>query len=274
MSGKSRIEWTDETWNPVTGCTKVSPGCKYCYAERSATRMRSRFGYPEDEPFRVTLHPDRLEQPLHWRKPRRVFVCSMSDLFHEEVPFEYIDRVFGGMSATRRHTYQILTKRPMRMRQWTREWHYDEWVLPNVWLGVTVENQEQEWRIAELLHIPAAVRFVSVEPMLGSVDLAYWVNPVSTRTEHHPSCDGTCRHGLCPIQVQVQDGPRIDWVIIGCESGGQRRPLPIWRVRQLARQCRTNMIPVFIKQLDVNGHVSRDPDEWSEDLRIQEFPRS
>lgn len=214
MAKYSRIEWTDATWSPVTGCAPISEGCQNCYAKRMANRLRGRCGYPADEPFKVTLHKDRLEEPLRLKKPRRVFVCSMGDLFHEDVPFEFIASVFGVMANSSQNTYMVLTKRPQRMKEffdWLylsaasyyardhRTVPYDDdrinvfimkiaseyginldfmrkWPLFNVWLGVTAENQARaDERIPILLQIPAAVRFVSCEPLLSAIDLTKWI---------------------------------------------------------------------------------------------------
>ena len=193
MAKYSRIEWTDATWSPVTGCTPISEGCENCYARRMAKRLRGRCGYPTDEPFKVTLHPERLEEPLKWKKPRRVFVCSMGDLFHEDVPDEFIYEIWDVMVQSKQHTFLVLTKRPDRMKSFiekvmcnrmdyaltfggtpegkkARKWAQKP--VQNVWLGVTAENQEQaDKRIPILLQIPATVRFVSVEPMLGPIRL-------------------------------------------------------------------------------------------------------
>ncbi len=201
------IAWTDETWNPVTGCTRVSEGCRNCYAERVFPRAYANQNVPaarsnsviENTGIRprrftdVVCHPDRLEQPLHWRKPRRVFVNSMSDLFHESVPDEFIDQVFKVMAHAPKHTFQILTKRPERMRRIVPviRNHYPD-RLDHVWLGVAVEDQATAVeRIPLLLQTPAAVRFVSIEPMLGPVDLSKWLPP---------------------------SNPHLDWVICGGES--------------------------------------------------------
>jgi len=185
--GKTKIEWTEYSWNPVTGCTPASEGCKNCYAKRMATRLKGRYGYPEDEPFKVTLHPEKLKEPLKWKKPRRVFVCSMGDLFHEQVPDEYIAKVWEVMNNASQHTFLVLTKRPQRMKDFLARlgWYIHDrdgypmeavldeggkYTLKNVWLGVTAENQQRaDERIPILLQIPAAVRFVSIEPMLGPV---------------------------------------------------------------------------------------------------------
>lgn len=201
----SKIEWTDETWNPITGCTPVSEGCINCYAKRMAYRLRGRFDYPQDEPFRVTFHPDKLDEPLKWIKPRRVFCCSMGDLLHKDVPFEHINKIFAIARLCSHHKFILLTKRPKRILEYYEYLDkYDKtervlsekqlindaienisgdlfpyapivstagWPLPNVWLGVSIANQKDadEW-IPILLQIQAAVRIVSVEPMLGPVN--------------------------------------------------------------------------------------------------------
>ena len=209
MSGQSKIEWTDATWNPVTGCTKVSPGCKHCYAERITKRWGGDFS-------KVTLHPDRLDAPLHWRKPRMVFVNSMSDLFHEDVPDYFIDDVFDVCAVAANHTFQILTKRPERMMRYCQD--DDRSILHNVWLGVSVEDQQRaDERIPHLLQTPAAVRFLSVEPMLGPVALSAWLGS-------------------------------IDWVICGGESGPGARPMDQGWARILRDQCVHAGVPFFFKQ--------------------------
>lgn len=175
---KTKIEWVinqdgtkGKTWNPVSGCTPISPGCAHCYAKRMAQRLAGRCGYPEaPHEFDVTLHPEKVGDPLRWKKPTRVFVCSMSDLFHHDVPFEFIKDVSRVMRACPQHTFQVLTKRPERMAEFAAAIGI---AWPNVWLGVTAEDQEQaDQRIPVLLQIPAAVRFVSIEPLLEPVDLS------------------------------------------------------------------------------------------------------
>ncbi len=239
----TKIEWTDETWNPVTGCSKVSPGCKNCYAERMAKRLAGRFGYPEKpHSFNVTLRPDRMDEPLHWRKPRMVFVCSMSDLFHPEVPDYYILRVFRimGRPSTDKHIFQILTKRPERMRDWVNQYVVDEWSRPdpfkNIWLGVTAENQEAaDQRIPVLLSTPAAVRFVSVEPILGPI---HFRMPNFSDSGYGP---GWLKAG------NAAGGPSLDWVIAGGETGpSARAPNPEW-VRDQRDQCVVAGVPFFFK---------------------------
>jgi len=212
MSDKSAIEWTDATWNPVTGCSKVSPGCANCYAET----LSLRFGHsklpwtPENAAANVVLHPERLSLPLTWRTPRLVFVNSMSDLFHELVPWEYIDQVFDVMEQAPRHTFQVLTKRPERMRALARL------VPPNVWLGTSIENDRWTLRADYLRETPRAIRFLSLEPLLGPL----------------PSLDLT----------------GIDWVIVGGESGAGHRPInPDW-VRDLRDRCNTAGVAFFFKQ--------------------------
>lgn len=219
----TKIEWTDTTWSPVTGCTKVSVGCKNCYAERMSKRLAGRFGYPPaPDNFKVTLHPDRLNEPLKWKKPRKIFVCSMSDLFHEKIPYDFIIEIFHIMA--KQHTYQILTKRPEIMYDFMCEYipnpygsPYDP--LPNVWLGVSVEDVKAKIRIDILRPIPAAVRFISFEPLLedvGSINL---------------------------------DG--IHWVIVGSESGPNARPTETEWVRSIRDQCRDAGVPFFLKQLHI-----------------------
>jgi len=237
----TKIHWTDETWNPVTGCSKISTGCQHCYAERMAKRLAGRFGYPADEPFRVTFHPLRLQEPYRWRKPRRVFVCSMGDLFHDDVDPDWIDAVWQIMGTLPQHTFQVLTKRPANMRKWFESTPADT-DLPNVWIGTTTENREAyRERVSILLSIPAAVRFVSVEPMLQPIDAGF---------VHY-----------------------LDWVIVGCESGHRRRRCSIEWVRDLVKQCKQAGVATFVKQLDIDGRVERDVEKFPADLQIREYPR-
>jgi protein gp37 len=212
MGGKSAIEWTDATWNPVTGCTKISPGCKHCYAERLATRLQW-LGNPRyQRGFDVTLHPDQLTLPLRWRQPRRIFVNSMSDLFHESVSEEFIQKVFEIMVQAPWHIFQILTKRAQRLADLAPQFPWP----PNVWQGVSVENAHYTWRIDHLRNVPAIVRFLSIEPLLG------------------------------PIKTLPLDG--IHWVIVGGESGPRYRPMnPVW-VRRIRDQCVAADVPFFFKQ--------------------------
>jgi protein gp37 len=212
VGDNSAIEWTDATWNPITGCTKVSPGCKNCYAERLAMRLQA-MGNPRYRAgFEVTLHRDQLDLPLRWRQPRRVFVNSMSDLFHEAVPEPFIRDIFNVMVSAGWHTFQVLTKRAGRVRRLapTLPWP------PNVWQGVSVETGRYISRIESLLHVPAAIRFLSLEPLLG------------------------------PLPHLPLDG--IDWVIVGGESGPRSRPVEVEWVRDIRDQCRDAGVPFFFKQ--------------------------
>lgn len=218
------IEWTDETWNPVTGCSKVSPGCANCYAETLAlTRLTGKAGYPglpwtpANAAQNVVLRPERLRKPLSWREPRMVFVNSMSDLFHELVPWEYIDQVFDVMEQAERHTFQVLTKRPERMKALARP------VPANVWLGTSIENDRWTVRADHLRETPRATRFLSCEPLLGPL----------------PSLDLT----------------GLDWVIVGGESGEGHRPIdPDW-VRDIRDRCIAAGVSFFFKQW--GGHTPK-----------------
>jgi len=215
MSDHSAIAWTDATWNPVTGCSKVSPGCAHCYAE--ALSLRWGWAYarwtPANAEANVVLHPERLDQPLHWRKPRRVFVASMGDLFHEQVPSSFVTQVFVTMRRANWHEYQILTKRPERMAE-----HMRLVIKPlqNAWLGSSIENDRYVDRADALRETPAAVRFISAEPLLGPL----------------PSLD---LRG-------------IDWLIIGGESGPGYRPMDAAWVHDLVDRADAAGIPVFVKQ--------------------------
>lgn len=232
--GDSAIEWTDYTWNPVTGCSKVSQGCHFCYAERlwpkvSAAEAKRLGTMPR--PFTdVRTHPERLSQPLRLRRPRRIFVNSMSDLFHEDVPREFVELVFSTMAAAKRHTFQVLTKRPERMRA-LMSGDILSIPLPNVWLGVSVEDQATaDERIPLLLQTPAAVRFLSCEPLLGPIDL-----------NRIPIPRGT-------VECAGGQLPPVDWVIAGGESGPKARPShPQW-FTSLRDQCASAGVPFFFKQ--------------------------
>ena len=273
MGDKSKIGWTDATWNPVTGCTKVSAGCAYCYITRTPPFRQEGRRFLRGATG-VRLHPDRLDQPLRWRKPRRIFVNSLSDLFHEDVPIEFIRAVFYVMEYASQHTFQILTKRPQRARDTWREYlcypppgesgmnfkgdAMARWLAgqpvdismtyrwpPNVWLGVSVENQRMaDERIPLLLDTPAAVRFLSVEPMLGPVELDEYLPEPQDPTEN---CGG------CEVCGYASVGPFIDWVIAGGESGGpEHRRLTTDRgkawLRSLRDQCQAAGVPFFFKQ--------------------------
>jgi protein gp37 len=306
------IQWTDQVLNPTTGCDRVSPGCDSCYAMAMAKRLKGmgQAKYQNDgDPrtsgpgFGLTVHEDTLKIPFTWKKPRRVFVNSMSDLFHDKVPDEFIARMWAVMAATPQHTYQILSKRHGRMRAllnsdrfhasvrtWysrvgddpylNRDFSNWSWPLSNVWLGVSVEDQQRaELRIPTLLRTPAAVRFLSCEPLLGPLNLVgsdthqtYWLTgkPGWGKTE-------TTKTGLNLSPLEI--GPKLDWIICGGESGPKSRPCdPEW-IRLIVQQCQDAGIPAFVKQLGSvwareNGGDSKggDPSVWPADLRVREFP--
>ncbi len=212
MSVKSTIEWTDSTWNPVTGCTKVSPGCKHCYAEVFAERWRGIPGHHFEQGFELRLWPERLDLPLTWKKPRTIFVNSMSDLFHEKVPLSFVRRVFRTMEKASWHKFQILTKRSERLVELAPELTWS----PNVWMGVSIETAKYLLRADHLRQVPAAVRFLSLEPLLG---------PLGT--------------------IELAG---IHWVIVGGESGPGARPIEVTWVREIRKQCREQGVPFFFKQ--------------------------
>ena len=209
---QSQIEWTESTWNPVTGCTKISPGCKHCYAERMAWRLQA-MGQPNYiNGFAVTLHEHMLTRPLEWKKPQTIFVNSMSDLFHQDVPFEFIQKVFAVMQQAHWHQFQVLTKRSDRLLELSQQL---EW-MPNIWMGVSVESEKYTFRIDHLRQTEAMVKFLSLEPLLG---------PLS---------------GL--------DLTNINWVIVGGESGPGARPLKREWVTDIRDQCQQARVPFFFKQ--------------------------
>ena len=229
MSNGSRIEWTDATWNPTTGCRKVSPGCDHCYAATLAKRLKAMGNsrYQKDGPdgpgFGLSLHWDKIDEPLRWRGSRRVFVNSMSDLFHRDVPDRFVAAVFTTMAACPQHEFQLLTKRTKRMARTLSDLPARLQHLPNVWLGVSIELDDYSWRADSLRRTPAAIRFLSLEPLLGplpSLNLA-----------------------------------RIDWVIAGGESGPGARPMSSSWARSVRDRCRAKGIPFFLKQL--GGHPNK-----------------
>lgn len=366
MSDRSAISWCDATWNPVRGCTKVSAGCKNCYAERFSERFRGVKGHPFEQGFDVRLVPKAIDLPLRWRKPRRIFVNSMSDLFHPDVPFEFIAAVFGVTATCPQHTFLILTKRPGTMREWCawleeraeqcRSVFPDDpygwrrahclsaaalragvsdrdsagqiealgWPLPNVWLGVSVENQETaDERIPILLDTPAAHRFVSCEPLLDGLDLElerYLLSCKDCGNSGSGAYDGTPGRTPCLCSdacIKRGEGPSLDWVIVGGESGPGARPCDIAWIRSIVRQCESANVPCYVKQfgshaivdyydrdfrylyevkgwewpdaedwderdgqprpgsrsrLSFSDRSGRDPSEWPEDVRVQQFP--
>lgn len=218
MSSKSHIEWTEFTWNPATGCTKISPGCKYCYAETMAERLQAMGAPGYENGFKITLHPDRLTQPMQRKKSAIYFVNSMSDMFHEEIPFEFLDRMFDTIRKTPQHIYQILTKRPERMEEYFKTRNSPD----NAWLGVTVEDQKYGLpRIDILRRIDAKIRFLSIEPLLEDLG-----------------------------QFDLSD---IHWVIVGGESGAKARPMKAEWVESIKQQCQAANVPFFFKQWGMWG---------------------
>ena len=216
MADKSTIEWTDSTWNPVTGCTKISAGCDNCYAARFSERFRGVPGHPFESGFDLTLRPDRLMQPLFWKKPRMIFVNSMSDLFHKEIPYDHIAKVFDTMEKADWHIYQVLTKRSSLLRRFINERYQTRSAPKHMWLGVSIENQQAVSRIAHLQKANAETRFLSIEPLLG------------------------------PIGKLNLDG--ISWVIVGGESGPGARPMnPTWAI-DIRNQCIKAKTSFFFKQ--------------------------
>ena len=269
----SKIQWTDETWNPSTGCTKISEGCQNCYAERMAKRLAGRYGYPKDEPFRVTFHPDKMEQPWKWKKPRRIFVCSMGDLFHDDVEWNWQYKIIEKALVLPRHTFILLTKRPLNMAKRMKdiEFHlkrnYSGNIFPldNLWIGVTAENQQRaDERIPVLLQIPAAVRFVSIETMLeemGFIDMEDnegFFNPLTGEWEN--------------VFLRSKGvGPSLNWVICGGESGPNARPMrPNW-ARELRDQCQRAGVPFFMKQM--SGKTNAERQSIPADLMVREYPK-
>lgn len=301
MSSKTKIEWCDSTWNPVVGCSKVSAGCANCYAERMVDRFPHLTGMthgPDPDPVgwngRAHFMPHKLEQPFHWRRPRKIFVCSIGDLFHYSITDEHIAAVFGVMAACPQHTFIVLTKRPHRALEWF-EWvsiqecsetkyrqstecafhllriaepemtgpihcKYGpapdaQWPLPNVWIGVSIEDQHAaDDRVPLLLQIPAEKRFVSAEPLMGPVDLDDLIAEMGNGWEHHIDALW-CEED--PEDCGKFGGNTLDWVICGAETGPGKRPMdPNW-ARSLRDQCKAASVPFFFKK-DSNGNRELD----------------
>ena len=254
--GDTRIEWAEKVWNPVTGCSWISPGCDNCYARRMAKRLAGRCGYPKDNPFAVTFHEDRLNDPLRWIKPKRIFVCSMGDLFHESISFDsgVYRRIFDVMSKTPQHSYMVLTKRPEKMA-WALAPFLGDIVPDNLWVGVSAEDSVAlRERVTWLLRIPAKVRFLSIEPMLGPVDL--------------PEAIGMA---MLDLDMLCGGDQGIHWVIVGGETGPNARLInPEW-LFSVVRQSRSANVPLFVKQISGRNHTCRhyDMPEWA---KIRMFP--
>ena len=236
---KTSIEWCDKSWNPISGCSPISEGCTNCYAKRMAYRLKGRYGYPKDDPFRVTFHPDRLDEPLHWKKPSRIFVVSMGDLFHKDISVIWIEKVFQSMVSANWHKYLILTKRPseaMKIAGWIKN------LSDNVdlMLGVSISTNKDLWMVKTLLQIPAAKRFVSVEPMLEPIDI-------------YPT----------PMH---QGDKCLDWIICGGETGPKARSMSLDWARDLRDKCKAANVPFFMKQITNKKAIPKD-------LMIREFPK-
>ena len=329
----TKIEWTDESWNPVTGCDPISDGCKHCYAKPTAESLKRRRvpGYQHEDPFAVRNQPSQIHKPAHWKAPRRIFVRSMSDLFHKDVNDAWIDQIYHMIASQERHTFQVLTKRPERMLEYvtyplTMRIGYQmckPFPLSNLWIGVTAENQATaDERIPYLLKTPAVVRFLSIEPMLEEIDIEEYVRK-STVTHMCASVEGMLRNksfdclqhddgksmSRCEAENELyrlhSKGIRVvpfgkgcegfssetgcpghanttvDWVIVGCESGNNRRPCKIQWVENIVDQVRRgrsdndpNRTRIFIKQVNINGKVVKDWNDplFPEHLKIREFP--
>ncbi|MBI5289947.1 MAG: phage Gp37/Gp68 family protein [Chloroflexi bacterium] len=322
----TKIEWCDETWNPIRArmapgqkygegagwaCVRVSPGCLNCYAATLNKRLGTGLDYTVPAMGQVKMYLDEktLLAPLRWRKPRRVFVCSMTDVFGEWVPDEWLDRIFAVMALAPQHTFQVLTKRSARMREYhapgqLRDVHVVDaayemgymlppahlltWPLPNVWLGVSAEDQERaDERIPHLLSTPAAVRWVSAEPLLGPVELTRLRHPSGDNLNALWGC--TWVDGSIPDQTGPSE--RLDWIVTGGESGPGARPMDLAWARSLRDQCAAAGVAFFMKQTGENAHDTtpgttfsltayrkrksrhgEDPAEWPADLRVREWP--
>jgi len=312
MSDRSGIEWTDASWNPVTGCTEVSAGCDRCYAKTLAERFRGTSGHYYENGFDFRLRPEKLDQPLRWRRPRRIFVNSMSDLFHDSVPDEYIARVFAVMSYAYRHTFQLLTKRHARMRSllssprfvdlFDREfckipdwndrypaldfarpghvYHLADGPLSNVHMGVSAENQQwADIRIPALRETPAAVRWISAEPLLGPIDLSRWITRDGYMREysgHHTMCavgsSGGCFVPWCDCPCHYEPVDRLHWVVVGGESGLGARPMhPDW-ARNLRNQCQIAGVPFLFKQWGEYRPAIPGVDTWKHITTVAALP--
>jgi protein gp37 len=285
----SKIEWTDKTWNPATGCTPVSPGCANCYAAMMARRLQAMGQAKYRDGFKVTLHPDELEKPLHWKKPQKIFVCSMGDLFHEDVSDEVLFKIFTTMANAQwchGHRFLVLTKRPLRMKDFIEKVRLSleeqrkptanpdgsqsiqmtfQFPLNNIWLGVTVCNQEEaDEKIPVLLDIPATLRFVSIEPMLGEIDLTH----VERMPDPSPRpSESITLNTLIPgCGWSDEEDTRLNWVIVGGETGANARPMnPDW-ARAIRDQCRAAGTPFFFKKMSGRQPIPAD-------INIREFPK-
>lgn len=278
MGEKTGIEWTESTWSPVTGCTKVSLGCDNCYAERIAERFRGTKGHAYENGFDLTLRPERLDQPLKWKKPRMIFVCSMADLFHKDVPDKFIRQVYEAMRAAPQHTYQVLTKRPQRMAKITQMLFNPSQPPLNIWHGTSVENQDYTWRLDHLENVVSDIRWVSAEPLLGPLDLTPWLG-----ANYYPSDGGEQAQGggglpsnreesssyrrprAEPSNLEDHSRRSLAWIVVGGESGpGARYMDPDW-ARSLRDQCANSQTAFYMKQMSKKAPIPQD-------LVIRQFP--
>lgn len=246
------ISYLDEVWNPVTGCSHISAGCKNCWAETMAKRLKGMHQkkYDRPDPFKPFYHASEIDRPKSWKKPKTVGVCFMGDLFHDDVGYRNQFAIFVSMRMYHLHRYLVLTKRPENLAKYLyrRQASYDYQIPDNVWIGATVENQQMaNRRISQLCQVPAKNRWLSIEPMLTPIDLT-------------------------AAKSDWWESNGIDWVVVGCESGSNRRPCPTEWIRGIVKQCGWSGVPVYVKQLSINGKVSTKPTEWPADLRIQQLP--
>jgi protein gp37 len=289
----TKIGWTQETWNPIIGCSKISEGCANCYAEKMAYRLARMRKKQYQKVVRrdnggwigkTAFVESALEKPLHWKEPRMIFVCSMADLFHESVPFTWIGKIINIINLCPQHIFQILTKRSERMREFCSESILPAWTglsqLPsNLWIGVTAENQKTaDIRIPTLLQIPAAKRFISIEPCLEEIDFTEY-------KEEQYKCKGcgefyshdgdmTCNHcGYAEAETEYSIHGLIDWVIVGCESEPKRRPCKLEWIESIEAQCHVAGVPIFVKQMEINGKVEHDINKFPKHLQYQEYPK-
>ncbi len=260
MSKNTSIEWCTATWNPIIGCTKISDGCKNCYAYNLHKKRHKAFQTGKMQNFKqyakpfseIQLFENRLNQPLKWKRPERIFVNSMSDLFHDDIPDDFIKEIFRVMAVSKHHTFMVLTKRPERMLAWFKRYGWNLVHTPHIWLGVSIENQKAaDERIPYLLQTPAAVRFLSCEPLLSPVDLQFWFeNDCEVTDDNLDAPDGAIIGAIERVGdrwERIYD-EKIDWVIVGGESGPNARPVhPDW-VRSLRDQCAAVDVPFFFKQ--------------------------
>ena len=291
---KTNIEWTDETWNPVTGCTKISTGCLNCYAKEMANRLKLMGAkhYQHHNPFGVRANLDSLYKPIRGKKGKRIFVCSMGDLFHEGIESQWRDQVIPSVAIQPKHTFQVLTKRSGNMFNYmTGEGQLVaaragvQSPIPNLWLGVTAENQDRaDVRIPLLLKTPASVRFVSVEPMLEKVNILPYIGYNAYKCscgwhETEMDIDLTGSHQNRSTRCyrcgsECEGYIACDWVIVGCESGPKRRECKIEWIREIVAQCKSAGVACFVKQVSIDGKVVKDWNDprFPEDLKIREFP--